>query len=321
MQPFGKFGESDDPWFRIGQFAVTTTTIVAAISAAYMFVWAFEGTSNPITAKLVLSSGLWPFSGGVAAGEIWRLVTWPLPNPPSLWTLLLVAVFWMLGSQLEGLLGRRRFTFFLLALTVVPALVMTALELINISGFAYGLHYVELGVLVAFATQYSNIRFWPGIPAWGLAGIIVGMAVLQAISTRDAYDLTLTVTVALFAPLLLRALGYAEHHDWLPKFPLPVQSGSRSHRPSGRSRNRQSKRQTPGRRSSHVSAVPPTSARPSSTWPPQPPPPPPAEVAAQAKIDALLDKMGEHGLESLTDAERRALEDLSKRLRDKRVQD
>lgn len=297
MQPFGNFGESDDPWFRIGQFAVTTTIIVAAMSVAYMFVWAFEGVSKPITTKLFLNAGT--IYRSVTDGEIWRLVTWPLPTAPSLWTLLLVAVFWMLGSQLEALMGRKRFAMFLLALTVVPALVMTALELTNITGLAYGLRYVELGVLVAFATQYSNVRFWPGIPAWGLAGIIVGMAILQDISTRRGYDLILTVTIAAFAPLLLRAFGYAEHHDWIPKFPLPVQSG---------------------RRSSHVSAVPPTSARPSSTRPPQPPPPPPADVVAQAKIDALLDKMGEQGLESLTETERRTLEDLSKRLRDKREQ-
>ena len=80
-----------------------------------------------------------------AEGQIWRLVTWPLPTEPSLWTLLLVAVFWMLGSQLEALMGRMRFTFFLLVLTVVPALVMTALEFTDIFGFAYGLRYVELG--------------------------------------------------------------------------------------------------------------------------------------------------------------------------------
>ena len=300
MQPFRNFGESDDPWFRVGQVAVTTTVIVSAMSVAYMFVWAFEGLDRPITTKLLLYAG--PRYGSVGDGEIWRLVTWPLPTEPSLWTLLLVAVFWMLGSQLEALMGRRRFTFFLLVLTVVPALVMTALEFADISGFAHGLRYVELGILVAFATQYSNIRFWPGIPAWGLAGIIVGIAVLQAISDRRRYELVLIVTMTFLAPLMLRALGHAEQHEWLPKFPLPAKLGSGPyHRPP----TRQRKRPQPRQRSTHLSSVPP-------------PPPPPGDVAAQAKIDALLDKMGEHGLESLTEAERRTLEDLSKRLRDRR---
>ncbi len=300
MQPFRNFGESDDPWFRVGQVAVTTTVIVSAMSVAYMFVWAFEGFDRPITTKLLLNAG--SRHGTVGGGEIWRLVTWPLPTEPSLWTLLLVAVFWMLGSQLEALMGRRRFTFFLLVLTVVPALVMTALEFTDIFGFAYGLRYVELGILVAFATQYSSIRFWPGIPAWGLAGIIVGMAMLQAISNQRGYELVLTVTMAFLAPLMLRALGHAEQHEWIPKFPLPAKlGGGPNHRPP----TRQRKRSQPRQRSTHLSSVPP-------------PPPPPGDVAAQAKIDALLDKMGEHGLESLTEAERRTLEDLSKRLRDRR---
>ena len=304
MQPFRNFGESDDPWFRVGQVAATTTVIVSAMSVAYMFVWAFEGFDRPITTKLLLNAGT--LYGSVGEGQIWRLVTWPLPTEPSLWTLLLVAVFWMLGSQLEALMGRMRFTFFLLVLTVVPALVMTALEFTDIFGFAYGLRYVELGVLIAFATHYSSVRFWPGIPAWGLAWIIVGMAILQAISNQRGYELVLTVTMALLAPLLLRALGHAEQHEWLPKFPLPAKlaGGPNRHPPT-----RQRKSPRPRSRSTHLSSVPPP-----------PPPPAPADVAAQAKIDALLDKMGEHGLESLTEAERRTLEDLSKRLRDRREQ-
>ncbi|MDE0066004.1 MAG: hypothetical protein OXN44_03925 [Acidimicrobiaceae bacterium] len=305
MQPFRSFGESDDPWFRVGQLAATTTVIVSAMSVAYMFVWALEGFERPITQKLILASN--SRFGSVGEGEIWRLVTWPLPTNPGLWPLLLIAVFWMLGSQLEALMGRLRYTFFLLILTVVPALIMTALELVGVYGGAFGLRYVELGVLVAFATHYSSIRFWPGIPAWGLAGVIVGMAMLQAISVREEYDFILTVIMAVLAPLLLRALGHAEQHEWIPKFPLPARLGGRSYRrPPHRQRRRPQTRQ----RSTHLTSVKPP-----------PPPPPPGEVAAQAKIDALLDKMGEHGLESLTEAERRSLEDLSKRLRDKRDRD
>ena len=314
MQPFRNFGESDDPWFRVGQFAVTTTAIVSAMSVAYMFVWAFEGFSRPITTKLLLNPGT--SLGSVGDGQIWRLVTWPIPTEPSLGTLLLVAVFWMLGSQLEALMGRKRFTFFLLVLTIVPALVMTALELTDTFGVVYGLRvygllYVELGVLIAFATHYSSVRFWPGIPSWILAGVVVGMAMLQAISNQRRYELVLTVTMALLAPLMLRALGHAEQHEWLPKFPLPARSaGGPQRRPPRRQRGGPQRgapqHRRPQPRSSHLSSVPP------------PPPPPAAEVEAQAKIDALLDKMGEHGLESLTEAERRTLEDLSKRLRDRR---
>jgi hypothetical protein len=50
------------------------------------------------------------------------------------------------------------------------------------------------------------------------------------------------------------------------------------------------------------------------------PPPPPARssadtAAAQAELDVLLDKISEHGLDSLTSAEKQRLNELSKRLR------
>lgn len=306
MQPFRNFGESDDPWFRVGQLAVTTTVFVSALSVAYMFVWAFEGSSRPITFRLMLYSGR--SFGSVGGGEIWRLVTWPIPTEPGFLTLLLIAVFWMLGSQLEALMGRRKFTFFLVTLTVVPALFMTVLEFVGISGYVFGLRYVEIGVLIAFATHYSNTRFWPGIPAWGVASIIVGMSMLQAISKQREYELVLTMTMAALAPLAIRAFGFAEQHEWLPKLPLPARlSGRTRHSRHARRRPPAGQRRRSQTRGTHLSSVPPV-----------PPPLPPADVAAQAQIDALLDKMGEHGLESLTEAERRTLEDLSKRLRDRR---
>ena len=49
-----------------------------------------------------------------------------------------------------------------------------------------------------------------------------------------------------------------------------------------------------------------------------PPPPTVADQVAQAEIDALLDKVAEQGMDSLTRAERKALEEHSKRLRKRR---
>ena len=49
-----------------------------------------------------------------------------------------------------------------------------------------------------------------------------------------------------------------------------------------------------------------------------PPPPPragPEAMAAQAELDALLDKISDGGLDSLSNEEKRRLNELSKRLR------
>ncbi|NIR40465.1 MAG: hypothetical protein GWN79_22835 [Actinobacteria bacterium] len=297
MQSFRRFGESDDPWFRVGEVAVTTTMAVAATSIFYMFVWAFEPRDRPITSKLWLASKDVPFSGSVLEGEIWRLVTWPVAMGPSIWTVLLVVIFFMLGSQLEAVMGRIRFTAFLGTLTIVPALVVTVLEFTGLEGGANGLRFLEIGVLVAFAAHIPRALFWPGIPAWAIAAIIFGIETLQFIDLRDDYSLTLLFVEGGLALLLIRSMGLAEEVTWMPKVPLPRILADPY-------RQRAPRRARPARRRNHLSSVPP--------------PPSVADQVAQAEIDALLDKVAEQGMDSLTRAERKALEEHSKRLRKRR---
>ena len=47
------------------------------------------------------------------------------------------------------------------------------------------------------------------------------------------------------------------------------------------------------------------------------PPPPPPSPADQIELDALLDKIGADGMDSLTGDEKKRLNDLSKRLRNR----
>ena len=73
-----------------------------------MIVWGIEGRFGPIFRELVLVSEDYSL-GSVLEGDIWRLATWPIPNEPHFWTIILFAIFYMLGSQIEALLGRWRF--------------------------------------------------------------------------------------------------------------------------------------------------------------------------------------------------------------------
>ncbi len=84
MRSFQRFGDNDDSWFRAGEIGVTTTIAVSSVSILYMFIWAFESASRPISRILWLSSdGFFdgtPFEGGsVLSGEIWRILTWWIP--------------------------------------------------------------------------------------------------------------------------------------------------------------------------------------------------------------------------------------------------
>ncbi len=302
MRSFQRFGDNDDAWFRVGEIGVTTTIAVASVSVVYMFIWAFESARRPISRILWLSSdGFFdrtPFeSGSVLSGQIWRVFTWWIPIEPTIWTVILVVVFFMLGSQLEARMGRVRFGWFLATLTVVPAILLTIFELAGLDGLVFGLRFVEIGVLVAFAAHVPRAMFFFGIPAWAIAGIIVVIDALQFIDNRDNYSLVMLFTTAGLSLVLIRAMGFAEELEWLPKVPLPARLGGDPYRAANRRRERQPRRAT------HLSSVPQPSL---------------ADQTAQREIDALLDKVAEQGMDSLTRAEKKALEDHSKRLRKRR---
>ncbi len=302
--PFGRHGGGGKPWFTIGNMAFNTTMTVIAISVASMFVWAAEGRSHSFTSRFDLVTDNFP-DGSVLEGEVWRLVTWPLVNAPGFWTVITLAIFYLLGSQLEALMGRRHYTIFLLMLTLVPAVIVTALDAItdDLLGATGGLDLVEFGVLVAFAAQWPMLRFWPGIPAAALVGVFVLLRMLQITGDRNEYEFAIFATLLATALIGFKSLGYATDQHWIPRVPLPASWRDGTSAPSGRSRP--SRRRGRGR--GHLTAVPPPSQS-------------AADRRSEMEIDALLDQVAEKGLDSLSKEQRKRLEDHSKRLRKRRGQ-
>lgn len=300
-------GGSDDPWFRVGEYGIGTTVLVIGMGLFSMIIWAIEGPARSITKFFMLASR--GTGGSVLGGQLWRLFTWPIPNAPGFWILLMFVIFFMLGTQMEAVMGRRRFTIYLLGLTVIPAMVVTLLDLLfGIEGISAGLRFIEIGVLIAFAMFQPNARFMFGIPAWGVAIGIVVLDILQLLGGRTpgalAYPLTMLVAVVLTAMFLSRAMGFAEEVTWLPKLPLPVSLGGTGEATgpvaSGRAGSGRGRR---GRRSgkSKLKAVPPID--------------PVQDGLADMEIDSLLDQVASDGLDSLTKEQRKRLEQHSKRLR------
>ena len=296
MYPSRRFGYSDDPWFRIGGFPVSTTAFVVGLGVISMIIWGIEGRFGPLFRELVLVSDDFSASlGSVVEGDIWRLVTWPIPNEPHFWTIVLFAIFYMLGSQIESLLGRWRFAFFLIALTLIPAVIVTAVEAATgINGYVAGLRMVEVGVLVAFAAQYAQARFWPGIPGWVIAVVIVGLDALQALGNRNWFALVVLACTVAVALLGIRAFGHATNLTWIPKLSMSSSSSQQS-TSTGWSRSR---RRSRGR--DHLRSVPS------------------AGESVSPEIDALLDQVASQGLDSLTRKQRKQLEAHARRLRRRR---
>ncbi|WP_419849484.1 DUF6576 domain-containing protein [Candidatus Poriferisocius sp.] len=296
MYPSRRFGYSDDPWFRIRGFPVSTTAFVVGLGVISMIIWGIEGRFGPLFRELVLVSEDYRTDlGSVLEGDVWRLVTWPIPNEPDIWTIILFAIFYMLGSQIESLLGRWRFAFFLIALTLVPAVIVTAVEAVaGINGWAAGLRMAQVGVLVAFAAQYAHARFWPGIPGWVIAVIIVGLDAIQALGTRNWFALIILACTVAVALLGIRAFGYATNLTWIPKLSMASASGQRATDP------RSSRSRRGSRSRDHLRAVPT------------------AGESVSPEIDALLDQVSSQGLDSLSRKQRKQLEAHARRLRRRR---
>lgn len=294
----GRFGSSDDPWFRVGNVDVNTTTFVVGMGVLSLLVWSVEGPSHPLLGRLVL------IPSDVLNGQVWRLFTWPIANAlDSIWVLLLFFVFYMIGSQLEAAMGRRLFTTYLVLLTIVPAAVALLFHIVTgTNGGVGGLRMLELGVLVGFALRMPNARFWPGIPAWGIAGGIVAINMLQYLGIRDSFSMLFLATTVVVALVGLRSLGFADEAEWVPKVPLPVSGVSSPRQPR---RASTSKRKRRGRAKLSVAPAPTAATAPRKEL----------TRLEEAEMDAILDQVSEHGMDSLTPQQRQRLEDHSKRLR------
>ncbi|MDJ0771052.1 MAG: rhomboid family intramembrane serine protease [Ilumatobacter sp.] len=289
--PESRYG--GNPWFRVGELDVTTAVLVAAGAVLSMFVWA---ASPDLLEPLVLDAS------EVRRGQIWRLITWPFANAPDIWTVITIAIFWYFGRELEGMLGRDRFAWFLSILTVIPAVVATVLDL-----DVAGIRHLELGVFLVFIAEFPFARFFFGIPGWVIGAVIVGIQVLQLLGIRDTDGLAFLAVLIATSGLAARSFGLATHLPWIPKLPFPG-SGDGSSRSSRSSRtSRPAKSRARRRGGSKVVEGPWT--------PPTPPTPGPDAMAAQAELDALLDKISDGGLDSLSHDEKRRLNELSKRLR------
>jgi len=280
-----------DPWFRIGTLDVNTTVLVVLMSVATMFVWA---ASREFWLDLVL------FPSEVRNGQLWRVVTWPTANEPEIWTVLTIAIFWYFGREIEGMLGRNRFAWFLSILTVVPGIVGVLLDLPQA-----GLRPVEFGVFLVFVAEYPFVRFFFGVPGWAIGAIFLGIEVLQLVGVGNGRGLLFLFVTLATAALVARSMGLLQSVPWVPRLPLPSASSGRSRRAAPRGRSA-------GRTGAVVegpwtrTGAPPTAL-------PQPPPGP--STSDQAELDSLLDKISANGMDGLTADEKRLLNDLSKRLR------
>lgn len=276
---------SDDGWFRLGSLEFTTVVLVVGLVIVSIIEWAVEPAGKPVQQALLLDPD------SVLHGQVWRLITWPIvyPGGIGLFDIIAVAIFWYFGSEIERMLGKVRMAWFLgLVAGGLGLLWVAVVEVSTLYGALFSLNQLELMVILVFIAEYPHRRFFFNIPGWVIGLVLVALYVLGYVGNREWLLLLNFFLGLLLTGIVARSLGLLSEITWMPRVALPHRSPKR--RP---------------RRSSGPTVV-------AGPWQPQPTP---SVSPDQAALDALLDKISDSGMDSLSDRERAQLMELRDRLR------
>ena len=304
-----------DGWFRVGTVDVTTTVLVTALGAVSMVLYAID---PQIVANGVFVPEL------VREGEIWRLLLWPLVNLPGFWELLGLVVFWYFGRFVEDEIGKVPQAVLLAAMAVVPALVVTLVNVANNPPLdvltrwttsSFSLNLFGLAMLCVFCADKPNAPFFFNIPAWVVALVLVALDVLQILAVRGWADLVLLAVVVCVGIFGAHQRGVASELTFIPRFgfltggpPSPYGQPATTRQPRKRRGGHRK-----GRSGHASSAGPATGTVVTGPWSG---PSGGATPLEHAELDSLLDIIAEKGIDALTPQERRRLDELRQRLRD-----
>lgn len=300
-----------DGWFKLGSLDMTTTNIVVGLGLASMVLYAID--------LEVFYKGAF-YSPFVRQGELWRLATWPLVNPPTIWIFIGLVFFWWISHQVEDQIGRVPQAVLLAAMTVIPAVLVTLLDVTNDpttgrwAAYSSSVSLLSLGLLCVFALDRPNAPFFFGIPAWAIAGILVAIQALGLIGVRAWAQLLLGGLIILVGCFGAAQRGMLADFEWIPRIkalsggPVSPYGVPGSAKPTtkrfGKGRGRGKAKGTANSGSSVVAG--PWGAQPTGG-------PTPLE---QAELDVLLDRISAGGIDSLTPHEKERLNALSKRMRE-----
>jgi hypothetical protein len=208
----------------------------------------------------------------VLQGEVWRVITYGVLNPPSLWFVINMFMLVFFGRELEKFFGRRTFLILYGSLYFLTPLLFTLIGLLrpmSLMGESAG-----FALFIAFATLYPNVAMLFNILAKWVAIVLVGIYTMMRLAANDWAGL-----IALWSTVGF-AVAFVRFHQGLITMP---------------------KLRLPGRAPNLRVLPDPVSRKSGSAGSPR-------ENATMAEVDALLDKIATSGISSLTAKERAKLE-------------
>ena len=241
--------------------------------AAHFIVATFVGSM--IVTAITMAAGAHSLLGSlrfsseaVLRGEVWRVFSYGLVNPPSLWFAIDMLMIVWFGRELEKNFGRTVFLTFFGCLYLLSPLLLMIIGLrqpTSLSG-----ETGAFALFVAFATLHPNAMMFLNLLAKWVALILVGLYSLMALSSRDLVGLMTLWATTGFAYAFVR---HQQGHFALPSFSF---------------RRKPALRVLPDLETAKVVGAP--------------------VDPSMVEIDALLDKIAKSGIGSLTAKERARLD-------------
>jgi len=213
-------------------------------------------------------------------GWVWQPFTYIFVNQISFFTPLGLFCFYSWGVQVEQFLGRRRFLAVCAILVGVPVAYCLGLHAFRHPAGAQSNYFLICGILIAYATIYPDMEYIGWVPLKWFAFACVFCGSLMYFPNHAWLELVM-LWLDCFAGYA--CIQYARGNFTLPKFKMP------------------SLRSTPKFR-----VVPKTETR--RGFMNVELPVVPEESEEVNSINPLLDKIAKSGLDSLTPAERRKLD-------------
>jgi membrane associated rhomboid family serine protease len=210
----------------------------------------------------------------VRHGAVWQLVTYPWVHPPGslLWLALELYFFFRFGREVERFVGRKMFALLYAGLALIPALMLVGASWWLPSVFRTseaGSGGLHFSMFLAFAILYPGVESFFRITMQTLCFILLGIYSLMLLAGHDWGQLLLLWSGAVTAYGLMRWIGVGARFGF-------VEAWFEERRMEKLQRERKFK------------VV--------------------KQQEVEQSLDSLLDKISRSGMNSLTKAERAALE-------------
>ncbi len=169
--------ENARPLMYLGEYPLYSPHVIVLVYTVSMIVTAIAGMGSSLVYYLgYYNSQIW-------RGEVWRILSYGLVNPPSIqFAIDMLMLIWF-GRDVEKFYGRKLFLILFAGIYLLPPVLLAPLAPVLSAGLVGKTG--ALAIFVAFATLYPGVALMFNVPAKLAAIILVGIYGLMAISVRD----------------------------------------------------------------------------------------------------------------------------------------